>query len=117
MQCARRYPEAPTSLGRFIQRHGNVVGQFMPGLKILSFPVKHNWWEKADPELIRESAKQLVEIEPFIPRGFALKTSGKCYLPWPGCGNGQLQWKHVSGIIRPILDDRFVVVEYDPETV
>ena len=29
---------------------------------IIAFPVKHNWFQDADPSLIETSTKQLVEI-------------------------------------------------------
>jgi len=106
LQCKRRYPEAEVALGRFIQRNGNVVGQFMPGRKILCFPTKHNWWEASDLELIRQSACQLAQ--------YSVET---CYLPKPGCSNGRLDWEEVQRVIAPILDGHFYVVEYDPDAI
>ena len=116
LQCKRRYPQAEVALGRFIQRNGNIVGLFMPSVatkKILCFPTKHNWWEKSDLELIKRSCRQLR----FMFLEWELSKNERVYLPKPGCSNGRLEWKDVEKAIRPILDDRFVVVEYDPETV
>ena len=110
LQCVQRYKGASLLLGIAIRSHGNVTNIFMEHEKIIAFPVKHNWWEKADPKLIRDSAERLAVM-------FFVDPPDKVYLPWPGCGNGGLRWKHVNGIISPILDDRFIVVEYDPETV
>lgn len=89
-------------LGDMIKKNGNNVFMFT-GERILTFPTKHNWFENSDVELIKKSAKQLVEyINEFkIPR---------VYLPRPGCGNGKLKWKDVKPAIEKILDDRILIV-------
>lgn len=89
-----RYPGLPLRLGLQIRREGNRVFYF-PGLQIISFPVKHQWMEMADLELIRASTLQLLEL---------IQTFGSKYqivMPRPGCGNGGLQWEQV----RPLLVD------------
>lgn len=70
---------------------------------LVSFPVKHHWYEKADIELIRQSAQSLALMA--THHGWR-----KVILPRPGCGNGQLDWDDVKPVIEPLLDDRFVVV-------
>ena len=89
----------PQRLGDHLKTNGNHVGQFnianqLPqGSAILSynfftFPVKHNWYEKADLELIERSAMELR----------AILQAKKCrtYIPMVGCGNGGLDWVDVK---------------------
>ena len=71
--------------------------------RIIAFPVKHHWAQKADLELIRKSAEQLVEISQYCER---------VLIPRPGCGNGQLNWEEVKPILEEILDDRFYVISF-----
>lgn len=89
-------------VGKIIKNSGNNV-YMLTEYRIFTFPTKHNWFENSDIELIKKSAKQLVEyINEFkIPR---------VYLPRPGCGNGKLKWKDVKPAIEPILDDRILIV-------
>ena len=110
LQCKRRYPEAERMLGDSLRHVGNTFAPFLMERKIAAFPVKHVWWEKADLELIKKNASVATTY-------LTVARIERIYLPRPGCGNGQLPWKEVERVIRPILDDRFIVVEYDPETV
>lgn len=71
---------------------------------IITFPTKHNWRDKSDLELIRQSAENLDKI--CNNRGIT-----KCYLPPVGCGYGGLDWNsQVKPILEPLLDDRFIIV-------
>lgn len=102
------YPGLAADLGSAIKLSGNHV--FVLGVTpmLMSFPVKHQWFEKADIELIQRSAKELVEV--FGNRGMeAIKT---VVMPRPGCGNGRLSWPEVKKILEPILDDRFHVITF-----
>lgn len=92
-------------LGHLLQVHGNRVLRLtrVNGAELASFPVKHHWREKADPELIRRSADQLREMAD----KFGYKN---VVLPRPGCGNGGLVWDDVKLILAPRLDGRFTVV-------
>jgi hypothetical protein len=94
-------------LGKAIKERGNVPMIFhrTEDYAVVSFPVKHRWWKKADLNLIRSSAKHLVMLT---------NTNGwkKVILPRPGCGNGRLDWKDVKPILEPILDDRFYVITH-----
>jgi hypothetical protein len=107
-EAAQRFPALPLLLGSTIERLGNVVHPF-PAWRLFTFPVKHNWWETADLELIERSAGELVRMMTKEPAELA-----ELYLVRPGCGNGGLLWSNVKPIIAPILDDRFVVVERRP---
>lgn len=105
LQAKRKFPDLPQGLGSCIAHFGNLVVNLdgpAKNRKILSFPVKHNWWEKADLALIEESTKALA----------AFAANGKVYMVRPGCGNGGLDWKDVKPILEKYLDDRFVVVEW-----
>lgn len=107
LQCKTIYPGIEFKLGKLISENGNVVQLFgeppETAHPLYSFPVKHNWNEKAVPELIEQSAIQLAEI-PF-------SHDSTIVLPRPGCGNGELKWEVVKPIIEGILDDRFHVID------
>lgn len=110
--CAKeasvRWPELPKILGRHLQTLGNIPLLFPASVGILnlvSFPVKHNWFEKADPELIRVSAT-------VISAWADLNNWQTIVIPRPGCGNGQLKWEDVKPILAPILDDRFHIITF-----
>ena len=103
------------SLGHLIKMFGNkphylITPNEIPELgSILTFPVKHHWRDKADPDLIKESANRIadkVDITPFEGK------DTRIVCPRPGCGNGGLDWKDVKPIIEPIFDDRFIIVTW-----
>jgi hypothetical protein len=106
LQASQRYPSLPRMLGERIALAGNHVhsfGWFGP-YKILTFPTKHNWFEKSDLDLIKRSAEELLEFDLDSP-------DHKIYLPRPGCSNGQLKWEVVKPAIESILEsDRFILV-------
>lgn len=103
-EASKKWPELPRLLGTLIGADGNIV-QFIPNAEsyLIFFPVKHNWWEAADLELIRQSADALM-------KGIAARNLQTVILPRPGCGNGRLTWPVVKAVIEPILDDRVIVV-------
>jgi len=105
--CARQakelYSGIEYELGRLIRENGNHVQVIQDG--IVAFPVKHNWWEEADLELIEQSCEELVDLA---------DTHGwdRVTLPRPGCGNGKLDWDVVKLIVSEYLDDRFYVITF-----
>ena len=113
-EAANKWFFLPQLLGEAIKTYGNEV--FIWTLKevedddvvdknIITMPVKHNWWEPADIELIQKSAVDLrTETDLW---NFELVVMGQ-----PGCGNGGLDWDDVRPILSEILDDRFVAVTY-----
>ena len=110
LEAAKRIPELPKLLANALKKTGNNVYVWEYGtrfyfniINIITFPVKHKWNEKADLELIKKSARELVEIA----NTFSMK---KVYLPRPGCGYGYLDWEIVKKELEPILDDRFIVI-------
>lgn len=106
LQAKRRFAALPFLIGDQIQRVGNRLHVF-GALHLIAFPVKWNWNESADPDLIHLSAQQLVDYCD------AYRIS-EVYLPRPGCGNGGLRWSVVKPVIAPVLDDRFTIVEIQP---
>ena len=109
-ECARqavaRFREQPHKLGTRISAEGNHVFHF-PEHGLITFPVKHNWWEAADLGLIERSARELLNLT----EGKNIKEA--VYLPRPGCGNGRLKWEDVKKILSPILkSDQFHMVTY-----
>lgn len=100
--AAKKFPDLPKQLGGLIKEHGNHVYLLPHGL--ISFPVKHNWWELADLELIRRSADELATL-------WARELQMPVFLPRPGCGNGGLTWDKVRPVIAAHLSsDQFTVV-------
>lgn len=107
LTCKRMFPDIPMILGNLIRIRGNHVhklGTYKSSV-IFSFPVKHNWWEVADIELIKRSC---VELTHELDR-LNLKS---VLLPRPGCGNGKLNWNDVEPVIAKLLDDRVIVVTF-----
>jgi hypothetical protein len=105
-QAAARFPELPSKLASRISAQGNHVSYF-PEYRVITFPVKHNWWEAADLNLIGRSARELLKIIE------VKKINEAIYLPRPGCGNGRLRWEEVKTILSPILkSDQFHIVTY-----
>jgi hypothetical protein len=103
-------------LGSYLHQYGNrafYLGEYVfPKLegfepsegkkvKIATFPTKHHWRDKSDPDLIEESSKQLVSLADKF--GFS-----KVYVPIPGGSNGKLKWKEIEPRLCS-LDERFVI--------
>lgn len=103
-EAAERYAGLTKKLGRVLQANGNHVVYF-PEFGLVTYPVKHNWWEQADLELIVNSAHELVSLAD--SEGMT-----QLFMPFPGCGNGRLQWADVKQVISPILDDRFTATTW-----
>lgn len=84
-------------IGNAIHKHGNIP-VFLTEYNIITFPVKHNWWEQADIELIEQSAKHIVEI--FNENDYI----STIYTIRPGCANGRLSW---VATVKPVLTNIF----------
>lgn len=91
-------------LADHLTKEGNVPGIFGQ-YRIISCPVKHHWQEPADLKLIESSLLIIQSLPPDIIPLAAL--------PRPGCGNGNRTWSEVEPICTKILDDRFIVLEYE----
>ncbi len=95
-------------LANVIRTTGNSVGIITEynNKPLIAFPVKHNWWEEADIELIKRSCIALIEL---LDQHTSIKS---ILLPRPGCGNGKLDWNYVKPIISELLDNRVYVVSW-----
>lgn len=113
-QAARRYPGLQLRLGKIVELHGNVV-HILYDYQLITFPVKHIWNQRADLDLIKESAQSLVRAVDIIEE-VRLRIHDAVYLPRVGCGNGRLRWEHVKLVLEKHLDARFVVVDWQPLT-
>jgi hypothetical protein len=90
LEAALRYPILPLVLGQHLKHNGNVPGWLevltnASPTRIVCLPVKHQWYQKADIDLIimsiqwlDEQAKSHKEVTFHVPR--------------LGCGNGRLSW-------------------------
>jgi len=109
-QAADKLPDLPYKLGNAIKAGGNNVHVF-DDLKMIALPVKHNWRDQADLELIAKSLQQLVAWADIPPR-----KHGKFYIVRAGTGNGRLRWvEQVKPLFERYLDDRFVVVNNESD--
>lgn len=106
-EAALRYPKLPYELGKAIRELGNRTF-YWDQYKLFTLPVKHNWWEKADIELIKKSVADLWEMSHIYAQ------YDNVIIPRPGCGNGGLDWeKDVKPVIGPILAyDQYVIVSF-----
>jgi len=101
-EAAERFPDLPYLLGQSLTLRGNVVSLLTPD--IISFPVKHNWYEKADLKLIKKSVDELKK------RALA-RPKLKFILPRPGCGNGHLKYEKVKPLLIDLPDNVFVITK------
>jgi hypothetical protein len=107
LEAKSRYPGIEYELGRLLNRGGNHVhlvrGKTLVDAALVSFPVKHAWFEIADLKLISRSVDELIAL---VDQYSEWKL---VVLPRPGCGNGKLDWSVVSPVVSR-LDDRFFVI-------
>lgn len=108
-QAKRRIPNIEKLLGVAILDYGNRVQGLCDyrGVSIIAFPVKHNWFEKADLDLIGTSVRQLKDI-------VWAQNYERIFLPRPGCNNGKLDWKDVRPLLAG-LDDRYIIYARESE--
>ena len=104
LQAKQRYPGLLTVLGKKIGRYGNVPF-ILPDFRIVTLPVKHDWRERANAQLIEDKIAELEKAWTLWDDQISL------YMVRPGCGAGQLDWKDVKPILEKYLDNRFIVVE------
>lgn len=102
-EAKERFKGIARELGGLIQSYGNNVMELRKREgPLLSFPVKHNWWEEADLKLIERSAGKLwVHADDSPEVNFIL--------PRPGCGNGGLKWEDVKPVIEFLPDNVLVI--------
>ena len=103
--------DLPMILGLLVGTHlyGNHV-HHISCRRIFTFPVKHNWWELADINLIQRSAEELLgKVEKYRDE---LKEDG-VLIPRVGCGAGKLQWEVVRPVLEAVFGDERVTVIYN----
>ena len=104
-EASLRYSGLSSKLATRLENGGNHVYCF-PEEGLITFPVKHVWWNPADLKLILTSSQELMVL---VQR---MNLAGQLYLPRPGCGNGNLDWKDVKPVIEPILSDQVTVITF-----
>jgi hypothetical protein len=90
--------------GQMVELYGNKPFYHEPS-KLISFPTKHHWKDKADINLITQSAEIIKKIKNFYE-------FRHIYSVWPGIGFGGLNKKIVKPVLESIWDsDSFIIVE------
>lgn len=102
LDAKKRWPDLPKQLGEMLKLGGNIPHSF-PQMRLITFPVKHNWWEKADLALIKLSAMRL-------STSASASRYEIIYMPKVGCGNGRLLWRDVRTVLEEFLTSRFIIV-------
>jgi hypothetical protein len=102
LQAKKKYKSLPYYLGLSIKKFGNLP-YCNSEFHIITCPVKYNWWEKANLELITFSISLIAKLTSL--------SNDKIVLPKVGCGNGKLDWKDVEPILELYLDERFIIVD------
>ena len=106
LQAKQRFPGIEYHLGKALRTDGNKVTVLFKegkGHNIVAFPVKHNWWEKADLKLIKQSVIELKALAEGANSTFAL--------PIPGIGNGGRTLEEVLPILEEAnLPDNVILV-------
>ena len=78
---------------------GHALSRFRVGESVPGF------YAKADPQLIVESARKLVQLTDQMNWKTVL-------VPRFGCGAGELSWTDIRPLVEPILDDRFIACTF-----
>lgn len=111
-EAARQFPTLPKLLASRIKKHGKnsvfvfPAKQFGTDYSLVTFPVKHEWHENADLDLIFKSACLLIDLADLL--GWV-----KIVCPRFGAGAGKLEWEKVKKKIGRILDDRFYIITFE----
>ena len=105
LQAKNKFPGIEYQIGTLIRELGNHVHLIGAGRQC-TFPVKHNWWEKANLILIRRSAVELAIIA-YEHKKLVFS------IPHPGCHNGGRTWEEVRPLLEDILPDNVHIVDYN----
>jgi O-acetyl-ADP-ribose deacetylase (regulator of RNase III) len=103
LQASQRFSDLRRELAQRLHERGNRVYHF-PEYRIICFPVKHEWSQQADLDLIRQSAKELRE------RASKLYIQ-TVWMPMVGTGNGGRTWREVEPIIEEYLSGCAIVTD------
>lgn len=100
LQAKTKFPNLAYDLGQAVTLNGNHVQRIPKYLSLISFPVKHNWYEKADLKLIERSCFELKHI---------IDSDLIYVMPRPGCGNGKLSWNEVKDLVAILPDNVHII--------
>ena len=109
LQAAQRFPSIRKEFGNALTENGNALNIFID-YRIITLPVKHNWYEEADLTLIELTAKNVYSL---VANNFYLLPDFllAIYTVRLGCGNGKRTWEEVKPILEKYwIDDRFILV-------
>ena len=103
-QAMNKFSGLSKQLAALVRVKGNRVHvlEERKGYRLITFPVKRVWDERADLDLISSSAEQLLHLT-------EVYKSCLFILPRPGCGNGDLDWEEVKPRLVHLPDNVFVV--------
>lgn len=104
LEASQRYKYLQATLGSLIKENGQRVEVIdnLDTSKIIAFPVKNHFKDKADINIILKSTLQLLDA--------AQRIEGRILMPRPGAGYGRLDWLEVRPMLMHYLvDNRFVV--------
>jgi len=119
LQATQKYPNLRTRWGatrtkqhqEFQDRHPHLA--VYADIRLIMFPVKHDWHETADYKLIELAARELMLYGTF-DRAIKERVIG-VGLPRVGCGNGRLDWAKVRPILNHFLDDAYTIIHMSEE--
>jgi len=100
LQAKEKFPRLPKELAYKISISGNQVYIF-PEYKVITFPVKYVWFQKAEIKLIERSCEEFLKLLDIVPPIFTTPV----FIPHVGCGNGGLDWLYVRRIILWYFDE------------
>lgn len=101
LEATKLYPDIQKTLGLLIEAHGSRL-EVLEDDKLIAFPVKKHFKDKADLQIILRSTIQLLDA--------AKRIQGRILMPRPGAGFGRLDWLEVKPMLAHYLSsDRFVV--------
>ncbi|MEM3116791.1 MAG: hypothetical protein QW136_00070 [Nitrososphaerales archaeon] len=113
LEALQKWPFLKKVLGEKIRASGNhcqILAE-VDGVRLIMFPVKHQYWEDADIELIKRSCVELTEMSKRWRDDGTWKSFGReILLPRPGCGNGRLSWENVKPEIEGLLPESVIIV-------
>lgn len=103
-QAAQKYPGLKNALGKRLKQTNRAPDvHVFAEWKIVCFPVKRFWSDKASISMIRVGLRRLVEL--------ADELDLPIYLPLVGCGFGELSEEKILPLLMEFLDDRFILVK------
>ena len=103
LEAKKRIPGIDKQLGQLMGRGTRRFCWPLDDGRLMAFPVKHEWHQKADLALIRESAQFMTAFAK------AHEKDTVYILPRPGCGNGHRTWAEVKPLLDGLPDNVWVI--------